>query len=196
MKYFLTGTSGFAGGHYIEYLLNKNSKNRLFGLDTKRPRFNFLKGVSKKRFEFYKGTALNRAWVRKLLKKLKPDYVINLAALSSVAYSWENPLKCYSNNTGIFLNVVEALRETKIRAKMLSVGSSEVYGVVNKKTARLSEESSLKPSNPYAIARASQECFAKMYTRTHQIPIICTRSFNCIYNFFGRLIKNFIIVCS
>lgn len=180
MAYLITGISGFVGGHYLEYIFGKNSKTRVFGVDVRNPKVGFLKSAHKKNFKFYKGSLLNKQWTRRLIEKIRPDYIVNLAAYSSVAYSWKNPAECYANNTGIFLNIAEGVRKAKIKTKILSVGSSEEYGSHGKKAGSLLESFSLDPTNPYAIARTAQEHFSKIYAGLCRISIIRTRSFNHI----------------
>jgi GDP-4-dehydro-6-deoxy-D-mannose reductase len=180
MRYLITGISGFVGGHYAEYLLSKYPGARISGIAAHHPKFDFLEESQKKRIRFYRGSLLRKNWVRQLIKDIRPDYIVNLAAKSSVAYSWKNPAECYRNNTGIFLNVVEGVRKSGRGAKILSVGSAEEYGIVRKGASPITEEFPLNPVSPYAIGRVSQEYFSKIYIRAHRIPIICTRSFNHI----------------
>ena len=170
-KYLITGVSGFVGGHYLEYLIAKKPDVHISGIDISSPGFDI---------EFYQGSLLDRDWVRALIEKLKPDCVVNLASYSSVAYSWEHPIECFTNNTNIFLNIIEAVRKAELRPRVLSVGSSEEYGIVKKKDIPLTERASLNPINPYAIARVGQEYLSKIYAQSHGIPVICTRSFNHI----------------
>ncbi|MBN1354266.1 MAG: GDP-mannose 4,6-dehydratase, partial [Candidatus Omnitrophica bacterium] len=71
-------------------------------------------------------------------------------------------------------------RETRVKSKILSVGSSEQYGIVSRGSLPLVEKSPLNPISPYAVARVAQEEMSIIYTRGYNIPIICTRSFNHI----------------
>jgi len=180
MRYLITGVSGFVGGHYLEYLFARSSHVRVFGVDTCRPNFDFLKARQRKKVKFYHGSLLSKTWVKRLVEKVKPDYIVHLASHSSAAYSWKNPLECYANNTGIFLNILEAARETGANAKILSVGSADEYGITGQKNAPLTERTLLNPLNPYAVGRIAQEYFSKIYADTYKIPIISTRSFNHI----------------
>jgi GDP-4-dehydro-6-deoxy-D-mannose reductase len=180
VKYLITGISGFVGGHYAEYLFAKNTDIRIYGVDIHRPQFDFLKDSYRKNLEFYHGSVLDKNQLRGLIGKVRPDYIINLAAYSSVAYSWENPIECFINNSSIFLNIIEGVRKAGTKPGILSVGSSEEYGIVEKGSPPIKETSLLSPSNPYAVARLAQEHLAKIYTEAYGIPIICTRSFNHI----------------
>lgn len=54
------------------------------------------------------------------------------------------------------MNLVQAVRELNIKARILSVGSSEEYGKYEETDMPLKENYLLKPNNPYAVARVSQ----------------------------------------
>ena len=137
MTYLITGISGFVGGHYTEYLLAKYPGVRVSGVSMHRPKFGFLDGRFKKRIDLYQGSLLKKGWARGLIKDIKPDYIVNLAAQSSVVYSWKNPAECYANNTGIFLNLIEGVRASGVRPKILSVGSAEEYGLIKKSSCQV-----------------------------------------------------------
>ena len=178
--YLITGISGFVGGHYLEYLLAKYHNVKIFGLDTRRPKFAFLKNAQKSKIVFYQGSLLNKEWVTRLIRKAAPDYIVNLASYSSVAYSWKHPVECAINNTDIFLNIAETVRKAKMKPKILSVGSSEEYGIIKNGTSPVTENARLSPANPYAVARVAQEYYSRMYAGSYGMPLILTRSFNHI----------------
>ena len=178
--YLITGISGFVAGHYLEYLSSRKPQAKIIGVDISCPKLNFLPYSFRKKITFYQKSLLSKRWVFRLLKKHKPNYIINLASHSSVAYSWQNPAECFINNTNLFLNIVEAARRTGINAKILSVGSSEVYGNIRKKDMPVKEEMPLNPNSPYAVARVAEERLSVVYATGYKVPIICTRSFNHI----------------
>lgn len=114
------------------------------------------------------------------LSSFSPDYILHLAAFSSVGASWKKPVESFANNTNIFLNLVEAVRKNHIKCRILSVGSSEEYGDVSETDIPLSEERDPAPLSPYAIARVSQEMMSKCYVDSFGQDIVMTRSFNHI----------------
>ena len=64
--------------------------------------------------------------------------------------------------------------------KVVSVGSSEEYGIVEENDLPLTEKKSVAPANPYAVARVSEENLAQIYANGFHLNICCTRSFNHI----------------
>ncbi|MBP3296472.1 MAG: GDP-mannose 4,6-dehydratase, partial [Lachnospiraceae bacterium] len=110
----------------------------------------------------------------------RPDYCLHLAAFSSVAYSWKYPSESFTNNSNIFLNLIDAIRETDASCRVLSVGSSEEYGNVSRSELPLKESQRVNPVSPYAVARVSQELMSKVYVKAYGMNVIMTRSFNHI----------------
>ncbi|MFH1594696.1 MAG: GDP-mannose 4,6-dehydratase [Candidatus Omnitrophota bacterium] len=180
MRYLITGISGFVGGHYLEYLARERPDSHIVGTDTLGLNVEFLKRSFREKIVFCQGSLLDKDWVLGLIEKHKPDYIINLASYSSVAYSWKAPAECFINNTNIFLNIIDAVHKLNINVKVLSVGSSEEYGAVDPRDLPLREEAPLNPVSPYAVARVSQEQLSRVYSKGYGIPIVCTRSFNHI----------------
>ncbi|MFA6358548.1 MAG: GDP-mannose 4,6-dehydratase, partial [Candidatus Omnitrophota bacterium] len=86
---------------------------------------------------------------------------------------WKTPVFSFMNNTNIFLNILDTVRLNDNGARVLSIGSSEQYGVVSEENLPLSEE-----TPQYAVARVAQEQLAKIYADGYGLDICCTRSFN------------------
>lgn len=178
-KYLITGFSGFVSKHFLAYLDTLSSPISVLGMDVNDPSFSFtqFKHVT---CRFHKIDLLNKIEVDNLLYTFQPTFVLHLASYSSVAFSWKNPVASFSNNTNIFLNVLEQIRLLNMKCRVLSIGSSEEYGNVAPADIPLHEESALKPISPYAVARVSQEMLSKVYVEGYGQDVILTRSFNHI----------------
>jgi GDP-4-dehydro-6-deoxy-D-mannose reductase len=177
-KYLITGFSGFVSEYFVEYLNQIQEKSDILGIDVVEPYCDFR--YSDNNIKFSKVDLLNKDKIKKIILKFKPDYILHLASFSSVAFSWLKPIFSFNNNTNIFLNLLEVIRETDIRCKLLSIGSSEEYGIAKDKNSLLSETVQLNPINPYAVARVSQELLSKVYVDGYGLDIVMTRSFNHI----------------
>lgn len=168
-KYLITGVSGFVGQYFVAYLKEKEPGCQMMGVDLA-PRC--LMDIS------YQQQDLNNfKAVCSLINACKPDYIVHLASLSSVQQSWQDPMKCFQNNTSIMLHLLEALRLSSSSARLLSIGSSEEYGA---SAAPLSETALLCPINPYGVAKLSQEMLCRLYAKSMNLDIVMTRSFNHI----------------
>ena len=113
--------------------------------------------------------------VLELMERVKPDWVVNLAAISSVGNSWSIPQKTMSVNVNGTLNILESIRKLGVKAKILLVGSSEEYAVSDTK---ISETYPINANNPYGISKIAQEYFAELYRKEYGMRIVNTRTFN------------------
>ena len=131
-KIVITGVSGFVAGHFIEYLYNNRIGVEILGLDRSTPTLDFGKYDDCLNIHFSVVDLMDREALKIIIQNFKPDYVLHLAAFSSVAYSWKHPSESFSNNSNIFLNLIDAVREVDPSCRVLSVGSSEEYGNVSR----------------------------------------------------------------
>lgn len=174
-KILITGIAGFVAKHFVEYLQKNNLKYEILGLD-------ILDDyeINYKYAKYKKIDLTDRALIQEVLDNFKPDYILHLASVSSVSVSWQKPVQSFVNNTNIFLNIVESIRELGLKTRILSIGSSEEYGNYPADKMPLKENYELLPCNPYAVARVSQEMLSKLYADSYNVDIIMTRSFNHI----------------
>ena len=169
MKYLITGANGFVGKYFIEYLQENEKDAEIYGVD--------ISDTCSSKITYKQVDLNDRFATYKILEEIKPNYIMHLAAISSVAQSWQDPAKCFLNNTGVFLNIADGVRELGINCRILSVGSSEEYGIYDEP---MKEDFVLHPKSPYSVARLSQEYLSKLYVDYFKLDIVMTRSFNHI----------------
>lgn len=174
-KYLITGIGGFVGRYFWEYLLQHEQDFCVMGLD-------MMPDVpwEHSAFQYVQTNLMCLDAVQKIIATFQPDYIVHLAAISSVGQSWKEPSGCFSNNTAIFLNLAEAVRMKSPSTRLLSIGSSEEYGNYPTDAMPLREDYELKPCNPYAVARVAQEMLSRLYADSYGLNIVMTRSFNHI----------------
>lgn len=177
---FITGFSGFVARHFVDFLSNKCHDVHVIGIDMKQPEFDLSEFEPNIRIDFYQVDMTDKNALREVFCDNIPDYILHLAAFSSVAYSWKFPSESFMNNSNIFLNLIEIVRDYNISCRILSVGSSEEYGAVELDNLPLRENQELRPLSPYAVARVSQEMLSKIFVDAYGMNIILTRSFNHI----------------
>lgn len=179
-RFLITGFSGFVARHFCDMLERKAKPGiEVMGIDLAYPAYD-LKAYKNIAVGFENVDLLDKDRLVKVCAKFKPDYVLHLASFSSVAYSWSFPEQSFVNNTNIFMNLASALRETDCECRILSVGSSEEYGIIKEEELPISEDHALNPKSPYAAARVSQELLSKVYNEGFGQQIVMTRSFNHI----------------
>ena len=177
-RIIITGFSGFVSRHFLNYLYENKKEYQVLGADINEPKLDLEEYSDVLDITFKKCNMLDEEAVNEMVSEFAPDYILHLAAFSSVAYSWEHPAECFNNNTRIFLNLTSAVRSLKKKCRILSVGSSEEYGNVSKDQLPLKESMNLKPVSPYAVARVSQEMMSKVFVDSYDMDIVLTRSFN------------------
>jgi GDP-4-dehydro-6-deoxy-D-mannose reductase len=178
LNYIITGASGFVAGHLIETIFAGDSEAKVTGIDLSKPDYFFLDRKFHDSVIFVKADLLNNDDILRVIERAEPHYIIHLAAYSSVAYSWQNPVISFNNNFNIFLNLLEAVKQFNPRIRVLSIGSSEQYGIVSADKIPLKETEAPNPISPYAVARVAQEYMASVYVKGFELDIVSTRSFN------------------
>lgn len=168
-KYLITGVMGFVGRYFVEYLNQHEPDANVCGVD--------MAPSCDMDIEYKSLNLMDSAQIDNIIKNTKPDYIVHLAAMSSVAQSWNEPANCFVNNMSAFLNIADSVRNNNLGARILSVGSSEEYGIYNEP---IKESFILHPKSPYSVARLSQEYMSKLYVDRFGMDIVMTRSFNHI----------------
>ncbi len=165
-KALIIGVSGFVGPYLQKELLSHEYE--VYGCDSMSAKQQAAENFSIVDITDYEA-------VCELIATVKPTHIFNLAAISSVGLSWEKPQITVNVNVCGTINILEAVRRTKIKTKILLVGSSEEYSSLNRP---VSENDELDATNPYGISRIMIEEFAKLYRNRYGLDITCIRAFN------------------
>ncbi|MDO9325365.1 MAG: GDP-mannose 4,6-dehydratase [Methanoregula sp.] len=179
-KILNTGISGFVGGYIVDYLTSHDDTIEIHGISRSIPAWDYIKTTPAllDSHHFHLADLNDIPKIKSLIEEIQPDYILHLAAQSSVAESWKTPVSSFMNNTNIFLNIIDTVRLIDNETRILSVGSSEQYGIVSEQDLPLTEDKPQRPANPYAVARVAQEQLARIYATGYGLDICCTRSFN------------------
>lgn len=106
--------------------------------------------------ELHPGDITRADEVRALVLDLAPDELYNLAAVSSVARSWEEPLLTYAVNGTGAANLLEAAHVLQERSghevRVVQASSAEIFG--NPDRSPQDEDTPIRPVNPYGAAKA------------------------------------------
>ncbi len=164
----IIGASGFVGNYLVKEL-KRNNVNVCCS--------DITKNIYDDDVEFYNIDLTDKCSITNVLKCTKPDYIINLAALSSVKLSWGTPKKTFNINTIGTINLLESIKELNLNSRVLLIGSSEEYGKI-KGVEKVSEEYPLDAMNPYGISKIAQEKIAFMYSNIYNMDLVMVRAFN------------------
>jgi dTDP-glucose 4,6-dehydratase len=179
MKLLVTGGLGFIGSNFCRLMLAKHPDVELINVDKigigANPA-NLHDIENDKRYTFIKGDICNPLLMNRLVHQV--DAVVNIAAETHVDRSISDPNMFLQNNTvGTFI-VLEAIRRHNHKARLLQVSTDEVYGEATE--GSFTENSPLKPSNPYSAAKAAADMFVLAYYKTFGLNVSITR---CTNNF-------------
>lgn len=174
MKSLIIGGAGFVGTHLIRYL-NNEMKHKV--VVTKMPTENIS---ITENIQVLNLDILDKDMILEVFEQVKPDYIFHLAAQSSVALSWKNPALTIDVNIKGTVNILDALRESGIKARILLIGSGEEYGKVLENEIPIQENNMLRPGNIYAATKVCQNMIGKIYVDAYNLDIIMVRAFNHI----------------
>ncbi len=176
-KVLITGISGFVGSHLADLLLTRKDIE-LYGL--KRWHLSKLRNIHhiKNKIHFVDGDLTDPIGTHKIIKKVKPDWIFHLAAMSFVSPSWDHPTHYMNVNYNGTVNVLEAIRAAKLPTRILLAGSAEEYGEVDEKDIPIVDKTFLQPVNPYAVSKIAQDLIGFVYYKSYGVNVVRTRAFN------------------
>lgn len=174
-KALITGITGQDGSYLAELLLSKGYS--VYGLirDISRAEYPNISSFQNNLKMVY-GDLLDSTSVTKVVKKIKPDEVYNLASQSVPATSFFQPIHTARITALGTHKVFDAVKEVYPKAKVYQASSSEMYGWV--KEIPQNEKTPFNPANPYAAAKLYAHTTAKIYRRSYGLYISCGILFN------------------
>jgi nucleoside-diphosphate-sugar epimerase len=170
----VTGGAGFIGSHVVERLLKDGGRVRV--LDNfstgRRENLDFARNAGD-RLTIIEGDLRDLETVRRAVDGVQVVY--HQAAMRSVPRSIDDPLGANANNVDGTLHILEAARQTGVR-RVVYASSSSVYGDNPELPKR--EDQRLSPISPYAVSKASDELYARVWTKLYGVETVGLRYFN------------------
>ena len=176
MKVLITGSEGFIGSHLLEKLVKKGLKVRAFTQYHFQNNRGCLEDIDQKilrNIEIISGDIRDPFEMNLATKNC--DYVINLAALIGIPYSFVAPKNYFDTNVLGTLNILEASKKNNIK-KIILTSTSEVYGTAQ--SVPITEDHPLNSQSPYAASKISSDFLGLSYFYTYKLPITILRPFN------------------
>jgi len=116
--------------------------------------------------------------VESQIKLAQPDFIYHLAALSVVHDSAKKALTVLHGNTALSYNLLEAVRNHVPQARVIAICSANEYGAIPKSLIPTGETAPLRPLNPYAVSKVTQEMLALQYHLAYGLDVVILRPFN------------------
>jgi UDP-glucose 4-epimerase len=171
MRYLVTGGAGFIGSNTVDELVRRGHAVTVLD-DLSAGKEENLAGVRDK-ITFIRGTITDRVTLEKACRGA--DYVLHLAARTSVPRSVKQPLETNEINVDGTLNVLVAARDARVR-RMVFASSSSIYG--DTPTLPKHEEMAPAPISPYGVSKLVGELYGRVFHRTYGLDFVALRYFN------------------
>jgi GDPmannose 4,6-dehydratase len=156
-KALITGITGQDGSYLTEFLLAKDYEVHgmlrpasTFSTERISHIFNDAEIMNKKLF-LYWGDLTDSSNLNRILEKVHPDEIYNLAAQSHVRYSFDIPEYTAEVDAIGTLRFLDAIKETGVQTKFYQASTSELYGKVQE--IPQTEKTPFYPRSPYAAAK-------------------------------------------
>jgi dTDP-glucose 4,6-dehydratase len=188
-KVVVFGANAFSGQDFVDLLLD-NPTYRVIGVSRSPERSAlFLRYRLRADLSRYTYHALdmnrNMPRILELLDTERPEMVVNFAAQSEVAPSWDHPEDWFQTNTVALARLVNHLRRQSYLQRYLHISSPEVYGSC---VGTVREDAPLNPSTPYAASKAAADLLLRTYHQQFGFPLLTVRATN-VYGARQQLFK-------
>jgi GDP-4-dehydro-6-deoxy-D-mannose reductase len=166
----ITGAGGFVAAHLARRIAGAGGVALGLGIELtpSAPRGEFSRE--------WRVDLADRPRLSSAVAEAEPAAVVHLAGQSSVADSFERPIETFEANAGGTWNLLEAVRTAAPEARVLVIGSGDIYGP-QPAGSRAPETAPLRPVSPYALSKAVAEAAALFYAERFGTDVVCTRSF-------------------
>jgi UDP-N-acetylglucosamine/UDP-N-acetyl-alpha-D-glucosaminouronate 4-epimerase len=171
LRYLVTGGAGFIGSHIVDELVRRGHDVVVFD-DLSSGKEENLSGVRGK-IEFRKESITNLPAMKAACTGA--DYVVHLAARTSVPRSIEKPLETNVVNIDGTLNVLVAARDAGAK-RFVYAASSSAYGETP--TLPKTENMPATPISPYGVSKYVGELYAQVFGRAYGLENVSVRFFN------------------
>jgi GDP-4-dehydro-6-deoxy-D-mannose reductase len=181
MRCLITGITGFAAAHLSQRLLAGG--NDVFGTTHQVP------ACGKEAWPGARHVPLppdrvavvaldDAAGLTEIIRRVQPDGLFHLAALSSVPASFAAAEETYRVNLLGSLKVFGAVRDAAAQCRVVWVGSSDAYGLVEDAELPITETNAFRPLSPYAVSKAAADLAAYQWSRVHGLDVVRLRPFS------------------
>jgi len=187
-KVVVIGSNSFSGSDFVDLLLEEGNYEVL-GVsrsEEKKPLFLPYKQRKTEFFTFHQ-IDLNRDLekLETLIDQFQPAYIVNFAAQSEVAPSWQYPHHWFQTNAVSLTRLANMLKDKTFLKKYVHISSPEVYGTCE---GFITEKAPVNPSTPYAASKAAGDLSLFTFVKNFKFPMVMIRATN-VYGPHQQLFK-------
>jgi len=175
VRLLVTGGCGFVGTNLVEFILKRSDWDITVLDNLSQGKFEYLKaveGYSKERVEFLKGDIRDLNHIEEAMKNC--DFVIHLAAQTSVIDSIENPKEDAEINIMGTINLLEKAVEKDIERFILASSAAPL----GEQEMPIDEEKVPQPLAPYGASKLACEAYCSAYSGSHSLTTVALRFSN------------------
>lgn len=177
-RYLVVGSNSFSGSHFVDHLLTGGAE--VIGTSRSEESADVYLPYrwhgTPKNFRFER-LDLNHdlSAMMRTIAEFQPDYVVNFAAQSMVAQSWDYPIHWFQTNVVAQVAFHDKLRKLPFLKRYVHISTPEVYGSCE---GHVTEDHAFSPSTPYAVSRAAADLSLKTFKQNYGFPVVSTRAAN------------------
>ena len=168
--YAILGGGGSFGIHAASYLLDHANPRKVIGIG-RNPLRGWPSRSTSNRREGYEYHARHVTYELDLLLELldreKPQIIVNFAAQGEGAVSWKHSWRFFETNSMALARLSEELMKRDWLERFIQIGTSEMYGSVNR---AVTEDEPIKPSSPYAASKVAFDMYLLSVQKYPEIP--------------------------
>ena len=172
---FITGISGQDGSYLTELLLSKGYTVHGMVRRISQPNLSNLSDVVDK-ITLHTGDMVDGTSIFRIIEKVRPDEIYNLAAMSQVRDSYDHPEVTQDINSNGLLRIMESVRNIGLDAKIYQACSSEMYGKVQETPQ--TETTKFYPRSPYGCSKVHAYELARVWREAYGMKVYCGILFN------------------
>jgi GDPmannose 4,6-dehydratase len=162
----ITGITGQDGSYLAEFLLDKGY--RVCGIVRRASTENNQRiDHIRHKLELFQADLLDQTSIAHLLKKIRPDEIYNLAAMSFVPASWQQPVLTAEFTAVGVTRLLDTMRQVCPEARFYQASSSEMFGKVHETPQR--ETTPFYPRSPYGVAKVYGHFITVNYRESYDL---------------------------
>lgn len=174
MRVLVTGISGFVGpvvartltdaGHEVHGVVRSVDKGRA--------------RLGTEAIALHAGDLGDPASLERALAAVEPQGIVHLAGFTFVPAAERDPATAYRTNVGGTLALLGAMRAQAPNARLLAVGSGDIYGQIDPARLPLDEEAPVRPLTVYGASKAAADLTVAQWGRAYGLDVVRARPFN------------------